>query len=102
MVPAHWNRIATRRWPWAGCHALGTWTARATRIRCTRPASSTNRARPASIVIVARMVLQRRAQVVPEDILADLPPLLGARLLVESEVDAAVDAGVVDVVGDLL
>ena len=39
---------------------------------------------------------------VPEDVLADLPSLAGPRLLVEAEVDAAVDAGVVDVVGDLV
>ena len=57
--------------------------------------------RPASIaIIVAQFILA--AQIVPEDVLADLASLMGPRLLVEAEVDAAVDAGVVDVVGDLV
>jgi hypothetical protein len=37
----------------------------------------------------------------PQDVPADPPALLGARLLVAPEVDAAVDPGIVDIVGDL-
>src|SRR5262245_31719757 len=58
-------------------------------------------ARPASLVVEV-IVVQRRAQIMSEDVLADLPSLVSARLLVEAEVDAAVDPGVVDVGGDLL
>src|SRR5690242_14581632 len=57
---------------------------------------------PTSFVIADIIIfLLRRAEVIPEDVPADLPPLAGARLLVEAEVDPAVDPGVVDVVGDL-
>src|SRR5262245_55589076 len=59
-----------------------------------------SRARPASLVVEVMGVL-RRAQITPEDVPADLPPLAGARLLVKAEVDAAVNPGVIDVVGDL-
>src|SRR4051812_36418888 len=40
-------------------------------------------------------------QVIQVDESADLPTLVGTGLLVETEVDAAVNAGVVDIVGDL-
>jgi hypothetical protein len=41
-------------------------------------------------------------QVVREDVLANPLSLLAASLLVEAEVNPAVDPGIVDVVGDLL
>ena len=42
------------------------------------------------------------AQVVPVNGIADLASLLGASLLIEPEVDPAIDARVVDISGDLL
>src|SRR5437588_439686 len=47
------------------------------------------------------LAVQRRAQIVVQDILADILALVSARLLVEPEVDAAIDPRIVDVVGDL-
>src|SRR5262249_32309213 len=49
-----------------------------------RLGSLPSRARPTSLVVVV-VVVELRAQIVPEDVPADLPPLAGARLLVEAE-----------------
>src|SRR5262245_40764549 len=68
--------------------------------RSTRGACE-DRARSTSLVVEVVDVIPG-AQVIPEDVLADLPPQVSTPLLVEAEVDAAVDPGVVDVVGDLL
>src|SRR5437773_1256218 len=61
-----------------------------------------NRKHLTSLVPIVVVGFIRRTQIVAEDVLADVPSLVGPRLLVEAEVDAAVDAGVTDVVGDLL
>ena len=56
---------------------------------------------PRSVVFVATAGV-RPAQVVLVDVFADPPPLLGAPILIEAEVDPAIDTRVVDIVGDLL
>src|SRR5688572_6540122 len=50
------------------------------------PATCCRRGVPHSIVIVAVIVFIPRAQVIPDDVLADVPSLVRARLLVEPEV----------------
>ena len=94
--PRHRPRPRTPRRPGQAVHALhrqadrgaggvGRW--RACWAVSTPPAAFVaGEGRPTSIVILT-------SQIIPEDVRADLPPLAGSRLLVEAEVDAAVDRG---------
>src|SRR5262245_61842335 len=55
---------------------------------------------PSLTVVIVEFV--QAAQIVAENVVTDVTSLMGPRFLVEAEVDAAVNAGVADVVGDLV
>src|SRR5687767_10734107 len=57
---------------------------------------------PAGDQLIGVVEFLRAAKVVPQDVLADVAALTGPRLLVEAKVNPAVDASIVDVVGDLV
>ena len=92
---AAWNGVS---WNATGSRSVDP----SLRIRCTRPASSTNRARPASLVVVVNHPHPAPSAGSSGGYTCRPSAPVGTHLLVEPEVDAAVDAGVVDVVGDVL
>lgn len=51
---------------------------------------------------VSARVASQRAQIAIKEVMADVLTLMTACFLLESEVNAAVNAGIVNVVGDLL